>query len=73
MKTYKNREGKYVAEEPESFYVGLDAHGEEVFTGDYIYDKTYKRVTKVEKRHYSYWYLEHSVLIKHGLEYKIAQ
>ena len=56
MKTYKNREGKYVSEEPDSFYVGLDAHGKEVFTGDYIYDKKWDIVHKIDNLNYLWMY-----------------
>ena len=75
MKTYKNREGKYVSEEPKSFYVGIDSHGDEVFTGDRIYDNKWKRVYKIDNVNYVElcWTLQRSVLMKHGLIYKIAR
>ena len=47
MKTWLNRDGIYVSEKPKEYFVGKDAHGNDVFIGDKMKSKDFKKTFKV--------------------------
>jgi len=56
MKTWLNREGFYVSEKPKEYVVGKDCHGNDVFIGDNMKSKDFKREFKVMENDYIlYW------------------
>jgi len=68
MKTWLNRDGIYVNEKPKEYFVGKDSHGNDVFIGDIMKSKDFKKEFKVIEGDYfsSPYYISKSVLkIKH--------
>jgi len=68
MKTWLNREGVYVSEKPKEYFVGKDAHGNNVFIGDTMKSKDFKEEFKVIEGDYfsTPYYISKSILkIKH--------
>ena len=68
MKTWLNREGVYVSEKPKEYFVGKDAHGNNIFIGDVVQTKDSKREFKVTEGDYfsSPYYISKCILkIKH--------
>ena len=65
MKTWLNREGEHVSEKPKEYFVGKDAHGNDVFIGDICRSKDSKRLFKVLEGDYftTPFYISNSVLI----------
>lgn len=57
MKTYLNREGKYVSEEPvDGHSLGKDKHGKDVYHGDrFTYYFRGKYCTVVADKYNTYW------------------
>lgn len=43
MRTWKTKEGKYVSEKPENYFVALDYDGNEVYIGDTMFHRNSKR------------------------------
>lgn len=66
MKTWLNREGVYVSEKPKEYFMGKDAHGNNVYIGDICEHRENKRVFrfKVFEGDYfsSKWFISKSIL-----------
>jgi hypothetical protein len=56
MKTWKNREGKYVSEKPKEFCIGTDKRGNELFIGDIIINTDTKYEAKIEDKDLRWWF-----------------
>jgi len=68
MKTWKNREGKWVSEQPREYMIGVDKHGEEVFIDDILIWrwKYHDRAERIQADKYtSQWQLNDSYLKKY--------
>lgn len=66
MKTWLNRNGLYVSNKPEEYFVSNDAHGNDVFIGDICKRKDSKRTFKVIENDYfsSPYYILKSTLCR---------
>lgn len=52
MRTWLNKDGLYVSDKPKEYFVGKDAHGNNVFIGDTLQFKDSKICFKVADEQY---------------------
>ena len=57
MKTYLNRKGKYVSEQPvDGYFLSEDSHGNNVYFGDkFVYKFQQQYFTETADGHNTYW------------------